>query len=61
MAKDAYPLGLNPFGEVLRELMRSRGITSWAELVTEHGYPCTAEEVWRWTHDTANVCRDTED
>ena len=57
-------LGLNLFGEVLWEIMVSKGVTSWSELaekVTEDGYPVTVEEIYERTHYAQDVCRITED
>lgn len=63
MAKSKHPLGLNPFGEALWKLMQERGMTSWAqlaELVSEHGYECSEEEMRQWVHhEPPDVMRDT--
>ena len=64
MAKDAHPLGLNPFGEALWRLARSRGITSvseLAELITAAGYEVSAEQLREWMYNAPpDVMRDMQ-
>jgi hypothetical protein len=63
--KGPHPLGLNPLGAYVWELMQARGVTSWSELAellySEAGYEVSVEELREWMYDEPDVLRVTEE